>query len=84
MSKTAVTSPCSAPVADQGAVAAAAEGERKRIEQDRLAGAGLAGEHRQAVLKIDVEAVDEDDVTDREGDKHGLTRGPRFRSRTSR
>ena len=71
-------------VADERAVAAATKGEGKRIEEDRLAGAGLAGEHGQAAGEIDVEAIDEDDVTDREGDEHGLTRGPRLRSRTSR
>ena len=71
-------------VADERAVAATAERQGKRIEEDRLAGTGLAGEHRQAVAEIDVEAVDEDDVADREGDEHGLTRGPRLRSRSSR
>ncbi len=35
-------------VADQGAVTAAAERQRQGVEQDRLAGAGLAGQHGEA------------------------------------
>jgi hypothetical protein len=57
-------------VAHEGAVAAAAQRQRERVEENRLAGAGLAGEHAQAVLEGDLEPVDQDDVADRELDEH--------------
>jgi hypothetical protein len=38
-------------VPHEPAVAAAAKGQREGVEEDRLAGSGLAGEHAQAVLK---------------------------------
>src|SRR5262249_56322907 len=57
-------------VAHQSDVAAGAERQRKSIKQDGLAGAGLAGEHRQPSGKVDVEPVDEDDVTYREPGQH--------------
>ena len=49
-------------VADQARVAAAAERKRECIEQDRLACAGFAGEHRQASRIVDVEPFDQNDV----------------------
>ena len=49
---------------DQRNVAARTERERKRIEQDRLAGAGLAGERSKALREIDIEPLDQNDVTD--------------------
>ncbi len=58
-------------LAHQRLVAARAERQREGIEQDRLAGAGLAGEHGQALGKIDVEPVDQDDVADRKSGEHG-------------
>ena len=61
-------------VAHQRGVAARAERQREGIEQDRLAGAGLAGEHGQPVGEIDVEPIDQDDVADRKPGKHGLGR----------
>ena len=63
-------------VAHQARVAAAAERERERIEQDRLAGAGLAGQHRQAGRIVDVEPFDQDDVADREAGEHGSGHHP--------
>src|SRR5690606_20280739 len=60
-------------VADQRTVAAAAERQRQRVEQDRLTGAGLAGQHRHALPEIEIEAVDQDDVADRKGDEHSPT-----------
>ena len=59
------------PAADKAQIAAAAERERQRVEQDRLAGAGLAGEHREALRQRNVQRVDDDDVADREGGEHG-------------
>ncbi len=57
-------------VAHKARVAAAAERKREGIEQDRLARAGFAGEHRQAGRVVDVEPFDQDDVTNRETGEH--------------
>src|SRR5665647_2091144 len=57
-------------LAHQALVAARAERQREGVEENRLAGAGLAGEHGQALGKIDVEPVDQHDVTDRKSGKH--------------
>ena len=54
----------------QRLVAAPAQRQGKSIEQDRLAGAGLAGEHGKAFGEIDVEPVDQDDVADGKSRKH--------------
>ena len=51
-------------LAHQRGVAAGAQRQRKGIEQDRLAGAGFAGQHGQARREIDVEPVDQNDVSD--------------------
>ena len=53
-------------LADQAAVGAGAEREAERIEQDRLAGAGLAGQHAEAGAEFEVEALDQHDVADGE------------------
>ena len=58
-------------VADQRLVAAPAQRQREGVEQDRLAGAGLAGEHGKAAGEIDVEPVDQHDVADGKPGKHG-------------
>ena len=50
-SKTAVTSPCAAPCAHQFGPPAPAQHEAQRIQQDRLARPGLAGQHVQARLE---------------------------------
>src|SRR5690606_2102657 len=55
----------------QGLVAARAQRQREGIEQARLSGAGLAGQHSEPLGKIDVEPVDQDDVADRESGEHG-------------
>ena len=57
-------------VADQAGVAAAAERERKCIEQDGFARAGFAGQHRKPTGKLDIEPFDQDDVTDRQTRQH--------------
>ena len=41
--------------AHHAGVAAAAERELQRVDEDRLAGAGLAGEHREAAVELDLE-----------------------------
>ena len=51
-------------LAHQRGVAARAQGEREGVEQDRLAGAGFAGQHGKAPGKIEVKLVDQDDVPD--------------------
>ena len=56
----------------QTGVAAAAERKREGIEQDRFAGAGLAGEHRKTSRIIDVEPFDQNDVADGEPGEHAL------------
>ena len=65
-------------LAHEPGVAAPAERQRKRIEQDRFTGAGLASEHREPRRKVDVEAVDQDDVSDREPGQHQGPRRPRI------
>ena len=83
-SKTAVTSPCSAPCRTSALSPrppSASDSASSRI--DLPAPVSPVSTVRPCV-EIDVQAVDEDDVADREGDEHGLTGGPRLRSRTSR
>ena len=61
-------------LAHQARIAAAAERQREGIEQDRLAGAGLAGEHRQPGRIVDVEPVDQHDVADGKTGEHAVFR----------
>ncbi len=56
--------------ANQVGAAAAAGGERQRIDDDRLAGARLAREHREAGREIDVERVDDGEIADAEVREH--------------
>ena len=58
------------PLPDQRLVAAAAQGQRESIEQDRFSGAGLAGERGKAVGKIDVEPLDQNDVANGQSGEH--------------
>jgi hypothetical protein len=51
-------------------IGAGAEREAERVEQDRLAGAGLAGQGDDARLEGDVERLDQDDVADGEAGQH--------------
>ena len=57
-------------VADEAAVAAAAEGQREGVEEDGLAGPGLAGQDAEAVGEVQLQPVDQDDVADRKLDQH--------------
>ena len=50
---------------------AVAEQQRQRVEQDRLAGAGLAGEHGEAAIELEVERFDDDEIPDRQQAQHG-------------
>ena len=63
-------------LAHHGGVAARAERQRESIEQDRFAGAGLAGQRGEAGPEIDVQAIDQDDVADGKASEHGTTDGP--------
>ena len=54
----------------------------QRIEQDRLAGAGLAGQHRQPPLGRDVELLDKDDVADGKSGQHGARLIARLKGQT--
>ncbi len=58
-------------LAHRGSVAAAAERQREGIEQDRFAGTGLPGQHRQARPELKVEPVDQYDVPDTKLGEHG-------------
>ncbi len=49
---------------------AVAQEQRERIEQDRLAGAGLAGQHRKAAGKLEVERLDDDEIADGQEPQH--------------
>ena len=57
-------------LAHQRRVAARAERQRKGVEQDRFAGAGLAGERGKAGAEIDVQPIDQDDVADGKASQH--------------
>ena len=57
-------------VADQRGIAARAERQRQGIKQDGFAGAGLAGQDREAGRKIDVQPLDQDDIADRQAGQH--------------
>ena len=50
--------------AHHACLTAAAKRELERVDQDRLAGAGLAGEHREAVRELELDRVDDDEVAD--------------------
>ena len=57
-------------LAHQSRIAARAERERKRVEQDRFAGAGLAGQRGKAGAEVDVQAIDQNDVANGEAGEH--------------
>ena len=57
-------------MANEARIAATAQRQRKGIEQDRLAGAGFAGQHRQPFGKLDIKPLDQDDVADRQTRQH--------------
>ena len=58
-------------VADEAAVAARAKRKRERVEKDRFAGAGLAGDDREAGGKFEIELVDQHHIADGEAREHG-------------
>ncbi len=60
-------------MADEPAVAARAERQRQRIEKDRFACAGFAGEDREARGKLEIELIDQHHVADGEAREHGAS-----------
>ena len=58
------------PFSHDAGVAAAAERELERVDEDRLAGAGLPAQHRQPRREVDLERVDDDEVADGEAMQH--------------
>ena len=53
----------------------AAAGEQlQRIDEDRLAGAGLPGEHGESRAQFELHGVDDGEVTDLQVGQHGLQR----------
>ena len=66
--------------AHQRGIAAPAQRQGQCIEQNGLAGAGLAGQHGHAAVKRQVKLVDQDDVANRERVEHARCH-PRLRGR---
>ena len=58
-------------VAHQPRIGARAEREAQRVEQNRFARAGLAGQDAEALPEAQGEAFDQDDVPDRQRSQHG-------------
>ena len=56
--------------ADQPAIGTIAQDQAQRIEQDGLAGTGLAGKHAEAACEIQVKRLDQNDVTDGKPGEH--------------
>ncbi len=61
-------------VAHEAALGAHAQRQAQRVEQDRLAGAGLAGEHAEPGMEGEVEPVDQHDVANGEAEQHRRAR----------
>jgi L-methionine (R)-S-oxide reductase len=58
------------PRPHQPSLRSLAERQAQRIEQDRFAGASLAGQHAKARTKDQVETVDQDNVTNIQAEQH--------------
>jgi hypothetical protein len=58
--------------ADQAADAPGAKRQRKRIEKNRFACAGLAGQNGKATVEFEIELVDQNDVEDGQLNEHGV------------
>ncbi len=61
------------PVADHAGVGPIAQRQPQGIEQDRFAGAGLAGEHGQSTLQGQFQALDDGEVPDVKVGQHGIS-----------
>ena len=58
-------------VADQPAVAAPTQRQPERVEQDRFARPGLTGQNAEAPAEIQVQSLDQDDITNGQRGQHG-------------
>ena len=76
VSNSAVTSARGAAFAHHAGVAAAAQRQLQRIDQDRLARAGLAGQHREAGAAFHLELADDDHVPERQAAQHFNSESP--------
>ena len=72
----AETDALSCPARTSPVSARAPSARPERIEQDRLARAGLAGEHAKAGLELELEPLDEHDIVDGELPQHVTDRSP--------
>ena len=54
----------------QSAIGAVAQRQAERVEQDRLARPGLAGQHAKAIAEFEFERFDQHDVTNGERGQH--------------
>ena len=57
-------------VADQTRIGAIAKRKRQRIDQNRLAGTGLAGERTKPGRELKLEAIDQNEVSDCQPSQH--------------
>jgi len=57
-------------LAHQPRFGAHAERQSQGVEQDRLAGAGLAGQHREMWRQVEIEPLDQHDITNRQAEQH--------------
>ena len=69
-SNSAETTACPCPARTSAVSARAPSARPERVEQDRLARPGLAGEHAKPGFEIEVERLDEDDIADGELPQH--------------
>ena len=54
----------------QSRVTAGAQRQAQCIEKNRFAGAGLAGQHAQALAEFEIQALNDDNISDRKPDQH--------------
>ena len=57
-------------VTNHAAFGAHAERHAERVEQDRFAGSGLAGEDAESGMEGELEALDQDEIPDRQAEQH--------------
>ena len=62
--------PLPGPMPNKGGIAARAQCQRKRIEENGLACPGLAGKHREPRGKVYIKSFDQNDIADRQVRQH--------------
>ena len=67
--RTDLGSLCAVPY--RAAVCTAADSQHQRIDQDRLAGAGFAREHREAAAELEFDGLDDGEIPDLQVRQHG-------------